>query len=196
MKNGIRANMENPARDGHVRDQMPVTRRVFHVCVWYISFMPSLNSAAPDFKLPDQDGKEHSLSYHRGSWVLLYFYPKDDTPGCTKEACSIRDSFPALGELSAKVFGVSTDSVASHKKFAEKYGLPFTLLADEDKTVVKAYGVWGKKNFMGKEYEGTLRTSFLIDPKGNIAKIYENVKPEKHAEEVIFDLKKLRTEAL
>src|ERR1700689_4761957 len=98
--------------------------------------IPTLNSPAPDFTLPDQDGKEHTLSYHRGSWVLLYFYPKDDTPGCTKEACSIRDSFPALGALNAKVFGVSTDSVESHKRFAEKYGLPFTLLADTKRKVV------------------------------------------------------------
>jgi peroxiredoxin Q/BCP len=150
---------------------------------------PKINSPAPDFTLPDQDGKERTLSHHRGSWVLLYFYPKDDTAGCTKEACMIRDEFPAFGKLKAKVFGVSTDSVVSHKKFAEKYQLPFTLLADPDKEVVKLYGVWGKKKFMGKEYEGTMRTSFLIDPEGKIVKIYENVKPEKHAAEVLEDLK-------
>jgi len=152
--------------------------------------LPTLNSPAPDFTLPDQDGVSHTLSHHRGSWVLLYFYPKDDTAGCTKEACMIRDEFPAFGALKAKVFGVSTDSVASHKKFAEKYQLPFTLLADEDKEVVRAYGVWGKKKFMGKEYEGTMRTSFLIDPRGNIAKIYEGVKPEIHAAKVLEYLKR------
>lgn len=140
---------------------------------------------APDFELLDQDGKINKLSDYRNQWVLLYFYPKDDTPGCTKEACAIRDSFPAFGELKVKVFGVSVDSVKSHKKFAEKYDLPFTILADEKKEVVKKYGVWQKKKFMGKEYMGTVRTSFLIDPKGKLAKIYENVKPEIHAGEVL-----------
>jgi peroxiredoxin Q/BCP len=152
---------------------------------------PQLNSPAPDFTLPDQDGKEHTLSHHRGSWVLLYFYPKDNTTGCTKEACVLRDAFPSFGELKAKIFGVSVDSVASHKKFAEEYKLPFTLLADVDKKVVELYGVWGKKKFMGKEYEGTMRTSFLIDTQGKIVKIYENVKPETHAAEVLEDLKKI-----
>lgn len=144
---------------------------------------------APDFKLLDQDGKIHKLSDYRGQRVLLYFYPKDNTTGCTKEACSIRDSFPAFNKLKAKVLGVSVDSIKSHKKFVEKYDLPFTLLADEKKEVVKKYDVWGKKKFMGKEYYGTFRTSFLIDPKGKIAKIYENVKPEIHAQEVLEDLK-------
>lgn len=153
--------------------------------------IPSLNSPAPDFTLPDQDGKMHTLSHHRGEWVLLYFYPKDDTAGCTKEACMIRDEIPAFGALKAKVFGVSIDSVESHKKFAEKYQLPFTLLADVEKKIVNEYGVWAKRNFAGKEYMGTLRTSFLINPEGVIVKIYENVKPETHAEEVLKDLKEL-----
>lgn len=153
--------------------------------------LPKQNSPAPDFTLPDQDGALHTLSHHRGAWVLLYFYPKDDTAGCTKEACAIRDEFPAFGKLKAKVFGISADSVESHKKFAEKYQLPFTLLADTEKKVVNAYGVWGKKKFMGKEYDGILRTSFLIDPEGNIAKVYEGVKPEVHAAEVLEDLEKL-----
>ncbi len=146
-------------------------------------------SSAPEFSLPDQDGAMHSLAESRGAWVLLYFYPKDDTPGCTKEACMIRDSFPDFGAIKATVFGVSVDSVESHKKFAEKYGLPFTLLADTRKEAVRAYGVWGKKKMMGREYEGTLRTSFLIDPKGNVAKVYRNVKPEGHAAEVLKDLR-------
>jgi peroxiredoxin Q/BCP len=153
--------------------------------------LPKLNSPAPDFTLPDQDGNSHTLSHHRGSWVLLYFYPKDDTPGCTKEACMIRDAFPNFGAMKAKVFGVSVDSVASHKKFAEKYELPFTLLADEDKKVVNLYGVWAKKKFAGKEYDGTVRTSFLIDPGGKIVKIYEDVKPEIHVAEVLKDLQEL-----
>jgi peroxiredoxin Q/BCP len=147
--------------------------------------------AAPEFTLQDQDGKEHSLKEYRGNWVLLYFYPKDDTPGCTKEACSIRDGFPNFGALNVKVLGVSTDSVASHKKFAEKYSLPFTLLADEKKEVVGQYGVWAKKKFMGREYMGTMRTSFLINQEGMIAKIYEEVKPEVHAQEVLRDLQQL-----
>jgi peroxiredoxin Q/BCP len=146
---------------------------------------------APEFTLPDQDGTVHTLDEYRGSWVLLYFYPKDDTTGCTKEACALRDDFPTFGILKAKVLGASIDSVESHKKFAEKYNLPFTLLADEQKQLVTAYGVWGKKQMMGREYEGTMRTSFLIDPKGVIAKIYEGVKPEVHAQEVLQDLKQM-----
>ncbi|MDP3710749.1 MAG: thioredoxin-dependent thiol peroxidase [bacterium] len=149
-----------------------------------------IGQKAPDFKLPDQDGKIHKLSDYLGQWLLIYFYPKDDTPGCTKEACAIRDSFPAFKKMKAKVLGVSVDSVKSHKKFAEKYRLPFTILADDKKEVVEKYGVWGKKKFMGREYDGTFRTSFLIDPKGKISKIYEQVKPEIHAEEVLKDLAK------
>jgi peroxiredoxin Q/BCP len=144
---------------------------------------------APDFALPDQDGRVHSLKDYAGSWVLLYFYPKDDTTGCTAEACSIRDDFPAFDKLKAKVLGVSIDSPASHKKFAAKYSLPFTLLSDEQKQVVNLYGVWGKKKFMGREYMGTLRTSFLIDPTGVVAKVYEKVKPLVHAQEVLEDLR-------
>lgn len=149
------------------------------------------NMLAPDFTLPDQNGVEHSLSQYRGQWVLLYFYPKDDTPGCTKEACSIRDAFPNFQNLNIKVLGVSVDSVESHKKFADKYTLPFTLLSDTHKKVVNLYRVWGEKKFMGREYEGTIRSSFLIDPTGTVEKIYIDVKPEKHAEEVLRDLKRL-----
>ncbi|OGN07974.1 MAG: hypothetical protein A3C61_00850 [Candidatus Yanofskybacteria bacterium RIFCSPHIGHO2_02_FULL_39_10] len=145
---------------------------------------------APDFELLDQNGKLHKLSDYRGKTVLLYFYPKDDTPGCTKEACSIRDSQANFKNLTTVVLGVSVDSIKSHKKFAEKYKLPFTLLSDEKKAVVNLYGVWGKKKFMGREYMGTLRSSFLISPDGKIAKIYEKVKPEIHAEEVLEDIKR------
>ena len=152
---------------------------------------PKLHSAAPLFALPDQNGKEHSLADYQGKWVLLYFYPKDDTPGCTKEACTIRDSFPDFKKLKIAVLGMSVDSVKSHKKFEEKYDLPFTLLSDDKKEVVKKYGVWGKKKFMGHEYEGTSRTSFLINPQGNIAKIYEGVNPVSHAADVLADLKTL-----
>ncbi|TSD06184.1 MAG: peroxiredoxin Q/BCP [Parcubacteria group bacterium Greene0714_7] len=157
--------------------------------------MPPLGEIAPDFTLSDQDGKEHRLSSYRGRWVLLYFYPKDDTSGCTKEACMIRDAFPRFEGVHAHVFGISTDSVESHKKFAEKYQLPFSLLADEQKEVVAKYGVWGEKKMMGRTYMGTKRTSFLIDPNGVIKKVYEGVKPEVHAEEVLADLDSFMAES-
>src|SRR3989344_1093193 len=147
---------------------------------------------APDFTLPDQEGKERSLKDFQGSWVLLYFYPKDDTTGCTKEACAIRDEFPKFKKMKAVVLGMSADTTASHKKFAEKYHLPFILLSDTLKKVLKKYNVYGKKKFMGREYRGILRTSFLIDPKGKIVKIYEKVKPALHAGEVLADLKAFR----
>jgi len=151
-----------------------------------------IGDEAPAFSLPDQEDKKHSLSHHKGRWVFLYFYPKDDTPGCTKEACGIRDVYGNLTKAGLRVFGVSVDSVESHKKFAEKYHLPFTLLSDADKETVKAYNVWGKKKFLGREYLSTLRTSFLINPEGRIAKIYENVKPENHAKEILDDFKALK----
>ncbi len=143
---------------------------------------------APDFKLSDRDGRFHSLSDYSGNWVLLYFYPKDDTPGCVKEACGIRDNFPAFKKMKAVVLGVSADSRVSHGKFSDKYGLPFVLLSDEKKSTLKKYGVWSEKKFMGRKYMGILRTSFLIDPAGKIAKIYENVRPEIHAGEVLKDI--------
>ncbi len=139
-------------------------------------------------KIGDKAPSFPALKEHVGSWVLLYFYPKDDTPGCTTEACTLRDHFPAFEKLSVVVLGVSTDSVKSHEKFAKKYDLPFRLVPDEDKTIVNAYGVWAKKKFMGREYMGTLRWSFLINPEGKISKIYENVKPAEHAEQVLQDL--------
>ena len=147
---------------------------------------------APGFNLPDQDGKMHALKDYAGQWVLLYFYPKDDTPGCTIEACSLRDNLPKFKKIKAVIFGVSADSVKSHRKFADKFELPFTLLADEGKELVQAYDVWQKKKFMGREYMGIMRESFLINPEGTIAKIYESVKPELHAEEVLVDLKNLQ----
>ncbi|MEK7173464.1 MAG: thioredoxin-dependent thiol peroxidase [Patescibacteria group bacterium] len=151
----------------------------------------AIGANAPDFTLPDQNGNSHSLSDYKGQWVLLYFYPKDDTPGCTKEACGMRDEFPKFKKMKAVVFGISADSAARHKKFAEKYDLPFALLADESKKVIQQYGVWTKKKFMGMEYMGIARSSFLIDPEGKIAKVYESVKPDVHAEEVLKDLHEL-----
>jgi len=145
---------------------------------------------AIDFSLPDQNGKVHSLSSYKGSWVLLYFYPKDDTPGCTKEACGFRDSLNDLKKHNVFVLGVSADSVSSHQKFAKKYNLNFPLLSDEKKEIIKAYGAFGKKKFIGKEFEGILRISFLINPKGEVVKKYDKVKPEVHAKEVLEDIKK------
>ncbi len=146
---------------------------------------------APTFSLPDQNDKVHSLADYKGKWVLLYFYPKDDTPGCTKEACMIRDDFFNFDKIGAVVLGVSTDSVKSHKKFEEKYHLPFTLLADEKKELVNAYGVWAERRFMARTYLGMLHPSFLTEPARKIAKIYENVKPIQHSAEVLADLKEL-----
>ena len=143
---------------------------------------------APELGKGDQNGKIHSLSDYQGKWVLLYFYPKDDTPGCTDEACSLRDHFAELKKKGVDVIGVSVDSAESHQKFIQKHSLPFPLLADTDKTVVNRYGVWGKKQFMGKEYTGTSRVSFLIDPDGKIARVYPKVKPKEHAAQVLADL--------
>jgi peroxiredoxin Q/BCP len=151
-----------------------------------------INDLAPDFSLPDQDNKIHKLSDYRGKWVLLYFYPKDSTPGCTIEACTLRDAFEEFGRKNAVVLGMSADSVEKHESFAKKHKLPFTLLSDENKDVLKTYGVWTKKKFLGKEYMGILRNSYLINPEGKIEKIYEGVKPAKHAEEVLVDLIKLQ----
>lgn len=142
----------------------------------------------PDFILPDQNGQFHSLADYRGKKVLLYFYPKDDTPGCTVEACSFRDRLNELKAHGVQVLGVSVDDMMSHKKFAEKYQLNFPLLADVDKKVVHAYGVWGERSFMGKKYMGIQRDSFLIDENGVVVKHYENVKPSTHVDEVVADV--------
>ncbi len=141
--------------------------------------------AAPDFEARDAEGNEVKLSDLRGQKVALYFYPKDDTPGCTKEACSLRDGHSELTRRGIKVIGVSTDDEKSHRKFAEKYSLPFTLLADTDHKVADAYGVYGEKKFMGKTYMGVSRKTFLIDEQGRVRKIFDKVNVEEHADEVI-----------
>jgi len=150
-----------------------------------------LNQTAPAFCLLDQTGVKHCLKDYLDQWLLLYFYPKDDTPGCTTEACALRDCWEEFVKAKLAVIGISIDSATSHTKFANKYRLPFTLLADTDKTVVKQYGVWAEKKFMGKTYLGTDRVSFLINPQGKIAKIYSVVKPDKHAVEVLADWEKM-----
>jgi len=141
--------------------------------------------SAPEFSAAANGGGKISLADFRGKSVVLYFYPKDDTPGCTKEACAFRDHFAEFKQAGAVVLGVSTDPVKSHDKFAAKYNLPFTLLADEDKKIVHTYGVWGGKSFMGRKYLGTHRMTFLIGPDGCIKKIWPKVKPDVHAEEVL-----------
>jgi thioredoxin-dependent peroxiredoxin len=143
---------------------------------------------APDFTLPDQDGMPRRLSEYRGSPVVLYFYPKDDTPGCTTEACNFRDDYSAFQDAGVIILGVSPDNAKSHTKFKSKYDLPFTLLADEDHGVCLQYGVWGPKKFMGREYEGVLRTTFLIDRAGSIVKVFEKVKPDQHSAEILAAL--------
>lgn len=144
--------------------------------------------AAPNFSAAASGGGTVSLADLRGKNVILYFYPKDDTPGCTKEACAFRDHWDDFKKAGAVVLGVSTDKVKSHDKFVEKYKLPFTLLADEDKSIVQAYGVWGPKTFMGVKYTGTSRVTFLIGPDGKIKKIWPKVKPAEHAQEVLAAL--------
>lgn len=147
---------------------------------------------APAFTLPNQNGDKVKLSEYKDKWVLIYFYPRDNTPGCTKETRGMQDHLKAFNKINLDVIGISADTVASHKKFADKLGLDFNLLADEDQVVVNKYGVWGEKKFMGKTYMGINRSSFLIDPKGKIAKIYPKVKPEPHAEEVLADVQALQ----
>ncbi|MDQ5972520.1 MAG: thioredoxin-dependent peroxiredoxin [Patescibacteria group bacterium] len=143
---------------------------------------------APNFSLQDQDGQTHSLQDYLGQWVVIYFYPKDDTPGCTTEACSFRDEYDYIKEHGAVVFGISKDSVASHKKFATKYNLSFPLLSDESLDTIKAYGAWGERSMYGKKYMGIIRSTFLIDPKGEIVKEYPKVTPKDHAVQIVKDL--------
>ena len=140
---------------------------------------------APDFELSDDANRVRRLSEFRGQPVVLYIYPKDDTPACTKEACNFRDDYSAYEKAGITILGVSPDSVASHVKFKAKLQIPFSLLADEGHRVCDQYGVWGPKKFMGKEYEGVLRTTFLIGPDGNILRVFENVRPSEHSVEVL-----------
>lgn len=140
---------------------------------------------APDFTLPTDTGEELTLSSLKGQWVVLYAYPKDDTSGCTTQACEFRDLFPKFKKGKAVILGISPDPVKSHAKFKAKYDLPFTLLADTEKTVLQAYDVWKEKSMYGRKYMGVERTTFVIDPKGKIAHVFEKVKPAGHADEVM-----------
>lgn len=157
--------------------------------------MLKVGRKAPLFTLPDQTGVDVSLKTYRGAWVLLYFYPKDDTPGCTQEACTIAEVYKDFSRRKVTVLGVSKDSVKSHKKFAEKYNLPFTLLSDPTMEMMDTYGALVMKKMYGKEVRGTNRITYLINPEGKIAKVYENVDPANHALELLKDIKTLQKEA-
>ena len=150
--------------------------------------MLEVGTKAPDFTLPDQNGNMHSLSDYRGKKVILYFYPKDNTPGCTKQACGFAERYPKFTEKGAVVLGISKDSVASHKKFEEKYGLPFTLLADPELVAIQAYDVWQEKKNYGKTYMGVVRTTYLIDEEGKIAKAFDKVKAADNPEQMLGEL--------
>lgn len=153
--------------------------------------MPAVGDAAPAFSAPTADGETVSLGDYEGRWVLLYFYPKDDTPGCTKQACNLRDYFGPLQDAGVVVLGVSRDDLNSHERFAEKYDLPFPLLADPDKVMHESYGVWGQKNLYGRLSMGTKRTSFLIGPDGTVRHVFKRPKTDRHAEEVLAKLRDL-----
>lgn len=143
---------------------------------------------APDFTLPDQNGDLHSLSEYKGKKIILYFYPKDNTPGCTKQACGFAERYPQIIEKGAVVLGISKDSVASHKKFEEKYGLPFTILSDPELVAIQAYDVWQEKKNYGKTYMGVVRTTYLIDEEGKIAKAFDKVKAADNPEQMLGEL--------
>lgn len=147
--------------------------------------------SAPEFTAIDETGTTRRLADFRGRPVVLYFYPKDDTPGCTTEACNFRDDYSAYVDADVIILGVSPDTAKSHTRFKEKFGLPFPLLADEGHQIANTYGVWGLKKFMGREYEGVFRTTFLIDANGRIARVFENVKPAEHSAEVLSALRRL-----
>jgi thioredoxin-dependent peroxiredoxin len=154
--------------------------------------IPAVGDRAPRVALPDATGAVHDLADQRGRWTVLYFYPKDDTPGCTIEACEFRDANETITERGADVWGISPQGAVSKRKFTEKFGLPFTLLADEDHAVSETYGSWVEKQNYGKTYMGTARRTFLIDPDGRVARVWEKVKPEGHAAEVLAALDDLQ----
>ena len=150
--------------------------------------LPTVGEQAPDFEALTDEGESMHLSDHRGKVVVLYFYPRADTPGCTKEACGFRDDYSAYEDARVVILGVSPDSVKNQAKFKKKFELPFTLLADEDHRIADQYSVWGQKNFMGREYEGVHRTTFLIGKDGKILAVFEKVKPAEHSEEILASI--------
>jgi peroxiredoxin Q/BCP len=180
----------------HDDSKSATLRRLRPVCIPVLTIkevpkMLAEGDKAPGFKLQDQDGNTVTLASLRGSAVVLYFYPKDDTPGCTREACAFRDARADYAKAGAKVVGISPDAVPAHRKFAEKYELPFTLLADPEKKACEAYGVWQEKNMYGKKTMGVVRTTFVLDPKGKIRKVFPRVKVDGHADAVLKAIKEL-----
>jgi peroxiredoxin Q/BCP len=156
--------------------------------------MPEPGEAAPDIALPDEGGTIHRLADQRGRWTILYFYPADDTPGCTTEACQFRDLHTEVRDAGADVWGISPDGAASHRSFREKFDLPFTLLSDEDHAVAERYGAWTLKQNYGREYMGIQRSTFLVDPDGRLARTWPRVKADGHAAEILAALAELRAE--
>ena len=154
--------------------------------------IPAVGDEAPPINLPDETGATHDLTDQRGRWTVVYFYPTDDTPGCTVEACEFRDANDTIRERGADVWGISPQGAGSKRKFREKFGLPFLLLADEDHTAAEAYGSWVEKQNYGKTYMGTARRTFLVDPEGRIARVWEKVKPEGHAADVLSALDEMQ----
>lgn len=155
--------------------------------------MLDLNSSAPDFLLPDETNEKRSLQDYLGNWIVIYFYPKDDTPGCTKEACMIRDLYDDFAKNDIVVLGVSKDTPVSHAKFKEKYQLPFTLLSDESTDMIKEYGAWQEKSLFGKKSFGIARITYIINPQGLVAKSYSEVSPAEHAPQLLKDIAQLRS---
>jgi len=160
-----------------------------------MSKIPAVGELAPDFELRDDEGRLHRLSARRGHYTVVYFYPADDTPGCTTEACAFRDTHSDFRDAGTEVWGLSPQGPASKAAFRAKYGLPFTLLADEDHSVAESYGSWAEKNLYGKKHWGVARNSFLVDPNGRIARVWTGVKPEGHAQEVLAALRQASTSA-
>ncbi len=154
--------------------------------------IPKAGDLAPEVALPDEHGTLHSLADRKGSWTVVYFYPKDDTTGCTTEACGFRDLHGELDGLDAQVWGISPDGAGSHAAFRAKYGLPFTLLSDVDHAVAEAFGAWGEKSNYGKTYMGILRSTFLVDPEGRVARAWSSVKADGHADQVLGALREAR----
>ncbi len=154
--------------------------------------MLAIGKKAPAFNLLDQNGKQHKLSDYDGKWRIVYFYPKDDTAGCTKEACAIAEVYKDFSKAGVKVFGVSKDSPASHKAFVKKYNLPFTLLSDESTKMIEKYGAWQERSMYGKKFMGTARISYIINPIGKIAAVYPKVSPDTHALQLLADIKELK----
>lgn len=154
--------------------------------------MLTLNASAPAFSLPDQDGKVHTLHDYAGKWLIVYFYPRDNTPGCTVEACSFRDASHDFKEIGVEILGISKDTVRKHKNFATKHHLNFPLLSDVSTETIKAFGAWGARTFWGRKFEGTLRNTYIIDPQGKVVKMYEKVNPLIHVEEIIEDIRELQ----